>query len=761
MRSFAMIFILLSWVWTQNTGTIQGMVISADKREPLQEAVALIQETYEGAATNIEGEFVIDKVIPGQYTLGISFIGYESMEIPVQVFKDKTTLVNVELTIKPIHIEELMVTGTRNNLAPQIEIFDTQDNPKDIGEYFRQFNGGSAVKKGGFAMDPVLRSFKYDQLNVQYDGGIRLWGGCPNRMDPPASHIQSEDVKRIEVYKGPFTVRFGQTMGGIVNLVMKNPTCCNTAMIGGSVNTGIESNGEGKRSRVSLFGGKNKLDFYLAGGIKDFGNYSTGSNIEVPSSFNLKDYTVKIGFKPNAHHRIQISWRQSFARNVNYPALPMDAKVDDTDILAFDYSARDLGKTLFLFTAKLFKSDVSHIMNNDSRPNYSAIHAVTDALTGTLGGRIESGLKFAQNQILYLGMDYYMLHKDGDRTREVYKNGCNGMTFEQPKVFTDYVWQNSTLEDMGVFTEYNLPLMEKLHSKFGFRADRIVSEIKNPAPQFTESYGSINTFQSLNTSGLMSFNYTPGYSTMVTLSLARGMRTPNITERYINHLPVGKDPYEYFGNPNLKPETNNQIELAVKKIFKTTKIKTNLYYSRFDNYISAEIDTNMNRLYMPCNDPKYTKRFINITNARQYGLEASISSKLGNGLSLDGNFSYTIGDNLDLNDPLPEAIPLESNLILKYFHPKFNLGAELHGRFVSSQRRISSLYGETETPGFDVYNLNLNFEIRNRWNIRAGVFNLFNRNYYENLSRKYKNMPENYTLYEPGRNFTIQSTYKF
>jgi iron complex outermembrane receptor protein len=42
-------------------------------------------------------------------------------------------------------------------------------------------------------------------------------------MDPITSHVIPEEIGKIEVVKGPYTVRFGQTFGGVVNMVTTTP----------------------------------------------------------------------------------------------------------------------------------------------------------------------------------------------------------------------------------------------------------------------------------------------------------------------------------------------------------------------------------------------------------------------------------------------------------------------------------------------------------------------------------------------------------
>ncbi len=759
--------ILLFLIFTgfaQTTGTIKGVVKDATTGDPLQEALITVAGTYLGDVSDFHGEFEIRNVPPGKHLLLVSLLGYQKMELGVNVQAGEITQVSIQMKQKPIAVEEIIVTATRENISPQVEVYSREvqeESPKDIGEFFRKVNGGGAVKKGGFAMDPVLRSFKYDELNVQYDGGIRAWGGCPNRMDPPTSHIQSEDLEKIEIIKGPFTVRFGQTMGGVVNLVMKKPEPGQEFQLHVSGETGYETNGESKRARLSFTGGVKNFDFYLGGGTKDYGNYTTGAGLEVPSSFRVNDYSVKVGFTPRPDHRFQVSWRQSFARDVNYPALPMDARKDDTNILALDYSGRNLSSKIVSLAAKIYKTDVSHLMDNLDRPNYSIVHAVTDVTADTYGGRLELGLNMWNKSLWYLGADYYRLHKDGNRSRDVYFNVCTQMPVNPPMHFNDYVWQNSSISDAGFFSEIRHSLTNRLTIIAGARLDLISSRIKDPSTQFLQEYGDISEFNETNFSGTVSFQYTLSKSTLLSLSAGRGTRTADLTERYINHLTVGRDAYEYFGNPNLKSEANNQVELGIVHSREKLSLRGNIYYSLINNYIFARVDTGLHRLFMPCVPPQYTKRFRNIDEATQVGFELSFNGKIGGGFSYRGNAFYTRGENVDLNEPLPEIPPLEGNLVLRYFNVNHRFWGEIGGRFVADQNRISTTFGETKTPGFAVYNAEAGVQIGKYLQFSFNVNNIFDRNYYEHLSRKYKNMPDSYLLYEPGRNFAFNLKVKY
>jgi iron complex outermembrane receptor protein len=61
----------------------------------------------------------------------------------------------------------------------------------------------------------VLRGFQQGDINVLIDGA-RIYGACPNHMDPPASHVDFAEIQQVEVTKGVFDIRSQGSLGGVV-----------------------------------------------------------------------------------------------------------------------------------------------------------------------------------------------------------------------------------------------------------------------------------------------------------------------------------------------------------------------------------------------------------------------------------------------------------------------------------------------------------------------------------------------------------------
>ncbi len=757
-------FGLLILVWSQTNYSLKGRIYDKETNEPLPGTVVILQDAIRFSSTNEQGEFEFNNLNEGSYILKVTHIGYKIIYKKIELQSDKMLDLQLHLTPQPLPVEEILVTADPIHVIPQSDIYQqaiSERAPKDVGELFKSINGFGVIRKGGYAMDPVLRSFKYEQLNILYDGGIHLSHACPNRMDPVTTHIQAEDLEKVEIIKGPFTVRYGQSMGGIVNLVMKRPLSTDKFQIHTEVEGGYESNGDGKRGRIALMASNRFYDFYLSGGSKRFGDYKSGSDLEIPSGFRINDYSVKLGLTPVQNHRFQLTWRQSFSRDVKHAGLPMDTRTDDTDIWALDYSSRNLYNKIMSLSAKIYRTKVDHVMDNIDRPNYKIVHAVANVNSRTAGARIELGINPFIHTLWYVGADYIYLTKDGLRNREVYLNTSTGMTFDPPKYFKDYIWQDSKLSDIGLFTEWHQSIGDLFGLIVGTRLDFISSKINDPAPQFIETYGQINSFQETNINLTASLNYTVNSMTSLVLSAGRGTRSPNLLERYINHLSIGRDGYEYFGNPHLKPETNNQIEISFEKEANIFDLRCGVFYSYINNHITAAIDSSLPRLFMPEKEPKYAKRFLNVTKAMQMGFEILFEGKLNRFLSYRGGLAYTYGENLDWDEPLAEIPPLEVKLSMRYTHSSQQFWTEISGRLVNEQKRIAKSFGETNTPAFSVINLLASFSPFRFMDLNFSIQNLFDKNFYEHLNRKYVNQPINEIVYEPGRNFTFQVKFHY
>src|SRR5713101_4915941 len=97
-----LIFLLLSChcivTALAGNGKITGRVTDATSKEPLIGASVLVVGTTLGSSTDIDGKFVILSVPPGEYSLKVSYVGYQELTTTgVRVSSDLTSELNFSL----------------------------------------------------------------------------------------------------------------------------------------------------------------------------------------------------------------------------------------------------------------------------------------------------------------------------------------------------------------------------------------------------------------------------------------------------------------------------------------------------------------------------------------------------------------------------------------------------------------------------------------------------------------------------------------
>jgi hypothetical protein len=108
---------LLLWLpfigWSQNGG-VQGKILDKQNQEALIGAVITIEGTEMGAATDFEGTYLLENVVPGNYSLKISYLGYEEKIINDVVVKaNEITKLDILLGVQEGILSEVTVVSFR------------------------------------------------------------------------------------------------------------------------------------------------------------------------------------------------------------------------------------------------------------------------------------------------------------------------------------------------------------------------------------------------------------------------------------------------------------------------------------------------------------------------------------------------------------------------------------------------------------------------------------------------------------------------
>ena len=108
------ITLLITFLSNAQKGTVSGVLTDKDmNNEPLPFANALIKGTTIGTTTDIDGKFSLS-VEPGNYILELSFLGYQTVDVPITVKAGQTVTVNKAMTAgEGVMLQDVVVVTSR------------------------------------------------------------------------------------------------------------------------------------------------------------------------------------------------------------------------------------------------------------------------------------------------------------------------------------------------------------------------------------------------------------------------------------------------------------------------------------------------------------------------------------------------------------------------------------------------------------------------------------------------------------------------
>lgn len=623
-------------------------------------------------------------------------------------------------------------------------VIEVRESPKDVenlnitvhdrlahdgASALRQSAAVSGIRKSGrYGFDPVIRGFKYDQLNIVVNGvPCAALAACPNRMDPPVSQVAPNMMDRVEVYMGPHSFRYGTGLGGTVNYITRPPQFSDSGKLYGRASGGLESNGLVARTEGALGYSGKVHDITLLGSFSQGDDYLDGADREVQSAFQRASGGATLGFKPHQGHEVSLSVTHNRARDTEFPALPMDLRWDKTWLTSLRHTLQFRNKRISSLCSSIFSSFVYHLMDNfDKSLNPRTVDAQSETRTMSAGGRSESEWLLPAGK-LYAGIDVRMEQAEGARSRSFLTGPRAGSDI------SDEIWNGARIVKPGIFAEYRHDF-EALTLTTSGRLEVNDARANEVDAGFAGKNDTLSA-QQINPSISIGAVARPGKRFSVGVWLGRAQRSGGLTERYVNSLAVGNDPYELLGNPDLNAEINNQIDLTAGYATTALSVDLTLFAAYLQDYISSEIDPALSPL-LPSSPG--VRRFTNIDKAFKGGFECRYSQKLVFGLQHALQAAFTYGQDLTTDSPLPEIAPADVRYRLcgRYIDEK--LHPEVSLRYVFDQDRISSEFGESRTASFFTVDLAAKYWLFDRFGISCGVNNLFDIEYHEHLSRAVK-----------------------
>jgi len=617
----------------------------------------------------------------------------------------------------------------------------------------------SLVRRSGIANDIILRGQKKDNINILVDG-TKTYGACPNRMDPPTSHILTNNIDGIDIVEGPYDVENFGTLSGAVKITTKKPSKEMQGEVG--VNFGSWNyrkqyatiSGGGERVRFLLSASNESSDQYEDGDGNDFYQQIENLNLSgMAANVQYKDkYKDQEAYKKRTvmgkvyaditeNQELRLSYTANRSDDVLYPSSKMDALYDNSDIFNAEYTISDLGEYSKALDVQYYTSKVEHPMSTYYRISSGATDSsnemVSSLTTEVKGAKVKNTMALDNRTDLTMGVDTSVRNWDGHYE----KDGTMAMNVDG----------NISIDNVDTTNRAFFAELEKRFSaasiKAGVRYDDTHIETAGTLNQADNDYSglSANVFA----------NYQLGDSVRLFGGIGQSHRVPDARELYFMDSGMMAAQKE-VGNPDLKQTTNTEIDLGAEKQYQNASVKVKLFYSRLTDYIYFNAD-------------KSTHVFENI-DATIYGGSIGGSWFATDSLYLDYGMAYQRGRKdkaLDgqTDKDLAEITPLKANLALNY---DYAAGSTARVEWIGADKwsDYDADNGEQKIDGYQVVNMKVQHAVSRNIEITAGIDNVFDKTYattntYNDLSLLTDGNNDVMLMNEPGRYYYMNAAYKF
>ncbi|PWF24068.1 TonB-dependent receptor [Corticimicrobacter populi] len=437
--------------------------------------------------------------------------------------------------------------------------------------------------------------------------------------------INTADIERIEVIKGPASVLYGSdAIGGVINIITKKG---GPEPLGGSIGLIADSSTDSFDPRLSLYGSSHGLYYRVTGSGLNADDRKAGDNVTLfNSSYRQRSVRGLVGYEWD-NGSLQFT-AERFRGSNNYtpviadadgryrPADPAERTTisevpkNDRDAYVLALDMRDLGENLVGLKTNIYyqKLDKGFDYYSYRTGVYSGRHLYRHE---AWGGSLQTDWAMFDDHLLSVGLDFDHIRMDKHDYLPVH-NVSEGI-----------------LRTTALFAQDEWSLTPDLTFTAGVRQTWIRTSLDrdtaNPDRVDSKSYSNVVSSMGLVYRGIEDVALRALFS--------QGFKAPNLTQMMIGSGVI-------IPNPDLKPEKSNNFELGARYSGQDLNVDFTLYHSTFRNGILNEIVST---------GPTRWQAY-NVDRARSWGAELAADYTFGrSGFSVYGNLNLLRYETEDKN----------------------------------------------------------------------------------------------------------------
>ena len=684
---------------------------------------------------------------------------------------------STDVFFRHLNLNEIMVTGVTGDtklkhatapvsiVTPQILRATASTN---IIDAISHQPGISQLTTGGSISKPIIRGLGYNRVVVMSEG-VRQegqqWG------DEHGVEVDGSSVGSVEILKGPASLMYGSdAMAGVV-ILHTQPTPAE-----GEIRANVSSE---YQTNNGLFGYHLSMAGHQKGFVWD-AHYSDKMAHAYKNKYD--DYVPGSQFRERAGRLmlgVNKAWGHSRLAWTAYhltPGIIEGERDPETGELEHEegFTGHGYGKSLPFQQVKHYKLVWDNSLNLSSGYLKAIIGYQQNRRQEFEESSDEYELYFKLHTLTY-DLRYVTNEWDGWKLSA----GVGGMYQKSDNEGEEYLIPDYRLFDFGIYATATKAIGGRWTLNGGVRYDHrrlhgneLMEDDEMRFTDFSRHFngltGSIGAVCNINEY----FN--------LRLNLARGFRTPNMSELASNGVHEGSVRYE-LGNQQLKAEYSLQADLGLDYTSRYVSAQVALFANRIDNYIFTH------RLNQEIEEGYLTYAYTQ-GDARLLGFEAGVDFHPIHSVHFSNTFSYVDAQLMHASEdtkylPFTPAPHWTSELKWELFHHSHTTINHRHSTDAVHRSLLNNLYvavgldcylkqthiyraddTETETPGYALLSLSAGTDIQVKGRKVAELYvtadNLLDKAYQNHLSRL-KYADENTVtgrrgVFNMGRNITFK-----
>jgi hypothetical protein len=223
--SLLFIFVIVSLIAQAQNGTVRGFVYEEETGEAVIFTNVFLKGTSIGASTDVNGYFSVTQIPEGQYTLMVTYLGYDTFSEEITVRAGDITTEKIFLKKSSVQMQTVEISAERQERQTNVTMSVTKATPKqikqiptigataDLAQYLQVLPG--VIFTGDQGGQLYIRGGSPIQNKVLLDGATIF---NPFHSIGLFSVFDTEVIKNADIYTGGFGAEYGGRISSIMDI---------------------------------------------------------------------------------------------------------------------------------------------------------------------------------------------------------------------------------------------------------------------------------------------------------------------------------------------------------------------------------------------------------------------------------------------------------------------------------------------------------------------------------------------------------------